>query len=115
MRFSPDGRRLGLISADGRTFALDLVESAGCSELRPLSMTAADGEFLCGRFPAQEANFAFIDHKPWILRITRERYHSDDMYCAYLYDWRQEETLSTVLLGRNYAPFAQAFLDVDEE
>ena len=114
MRFSPDGRRLGLISEDGSTFAVDLDESANCSGLRPLEISAADGEFLCGRFPAEEANLAFVDHEPWILRITRERYHSDDMYCAYLYDWQREETLSTVLLGRGYAPFAQAFLDVDE-
>lgn len=114
MRFSPDGRRLGLISEDGSTFAVEFSETAGCSELRPLPISAADGEFLCGRFPAEETNLAFIDHKPWILQISRELYHAENMYCAYLYDWEREKTLSTVLLGRGYAPLAQAFLGVDE-
>lgn len=114
MRFSPDGRELGLMSGDGTVFAVDVSEAGECSNLRSFDTAAAEGEFLCGRFPAEEATTAFVDRKTWILRLTRERYHADDIYCAYLYDWKEEKTLSTVLLGRGYAPFAQAFLNVDE-
>ncbi|MDA5556451.1 WD40 repeat domain-containing protein [Shimia sp. MMG029] len=114
IRFTPDGRRLGLISDDGTLFAVDVDETGACSDLRSFEMVAANGEHLCGRFSAEEATTAFVDRKTWVLRFTSERYHADDMYCAYLYDWKEGKTLSTVLLGRGYAPFAQAFLDVDE-
>ncbi|MEP2705021.1 MAG: WD40 repeat domain-containing protein [Roseibium sp.] len=114
LRFSPDGKHLVLMSEDGNIHVSEIRNSSNCSDLLTVQIAAAEGEYLCGRFPPHDVNTAFVDKNPWLLRITQERYHSDDMYCAYLYDWQRQETLSTVLLGRNYAPFAQAFLDSDE-
>lgn len=114
MRFSPDGKRLGLISKDGSTFTVDLDESGSCSGLQRQPIRAANGEFLCGRFSADWENTAFVDHEPWILRITREPYHSENIYCAYLFDWRHGKTLSTVLLMRGTTNVAQTFLGADD-
>ncbi len=114
MRFSPEGTRLALMSDDGSLFVSEISNSTNCSDPQAVRIVAAEGEHLCGRFAAEDVNTAFVDQTPWLLRITRERYHSDDMYCAYLYDWQIQETLSTVLLGRNFAPFAQAFLGSDD-
>lgn len=114
MKFSPDGRHLGLTSDDGRFFTVELLDNSNCSDLHALTISPTEGAVLCGRFPAENTNIAYVDSKPWVIRITRETYHLEDIFCGYLFDWQEGKTLSTVLLGRGYMPSSNTAVNTDE-
>nr|WP_281501894.1 WD40 repeat domain-containing protein [Aliiroseovarius sp. F20344] len=114
LRFSPSGKRLGLIADDGGFFIADFNVAEGCSEIRPLTLPATKGAFLCGQYPVQKERLSFVDKRPWVLKVTNEQYRQEDLHCASLVDWEQQKTVSSSLLGRDMATIGRKFLEIDD-